>query len=90
MTLRERLDACAEKGSLSTADLAVWFSAPHATLTSYRKGVEPYPHRRPQIEQRLKWLEQAVKKSSRFPIPLEVRALERKPYVQAVLRDYDR
>lgn len=88
MTLRERLDACAEKGSLSTADLAVWFSAPHATITSYRKGVEPWPHRRPQIEQRLKWLEQAVNKSSRFPIPLEIR--KRKPYVTAVLRDFDR
>jgi len=89
-TLRQRLDACASQAALSTADLAVWFDAAYATLRSYRQGVEPYPARRPQIEQRLQWLEKAIAKSPRFPVPLYVRSSERKRWIQSVLRDIHR
>ncbi len=88
--LRQRLDACCEKGSLSTADLAVWLDSAYATVRSYRNGVEPYPARRPQIEKRLQWLEKAVATSPRFPVPLYVRSSERKRYVSLVLRDFHR
>ena len=90
MSLKDRLDACALKGALSTADIAVWMDLPHATVRSYRNGVEPYPARRQQIDERLQWLEQAVRKSRHFPIPLEVRASRRKTYVLAARNAYDR
>ena len=86
-TLKERLDACATKGALSTADLATWFDLSYQTMRSYRGGVEPYPARQKQIEQRLQWLEKAVKKHPSLPVPLEVRAASRKLYILRVRRD---
>lgn len=71
MTLRERLDTCARKGALSTADLAVWFDLSYQTVRSYRAGTEPYAARRPQIEQRLKWLESAIKNNRQTAGPSE-------------------
>ena len=90
MTLRERLDKCALDGALSTADIAVWMDLPHATVRSYRNGVEPYPARRQQIDERLQWLEQAVRKSRLLPVPLEVRSHQRKAHILRVRRDFDR
>lgn len=85
MTLKQRLDACARKGALSTADLATWFELAYATVRSYRAGVEPYDARRSQIEQRLSWLESAIEHDPRLPVPLSVKAIERKEYVTGVL-----
>lgn len=85
----ERLDACATAGSLSTADLAEWFQIAYATMRKWRRGVEPYPARRRQIEERLAWLEDAVRHHRDLPVPLRVRASERKAHVQGVLRSYD-
>lgn len=87
-TLRQRLDRCALTAALSTADLAAWMDLPYATVRSYRRGVEPYAARRPQIEERLKWLEQASKKHPYFPVPLNVWAASRKTYIRLVLRDF--
>ena len=84
MTLQERLDACAAKGALSTADLATWLDLPYPTVRSYRSGAEPYAARRPQIEQRLQWLETAIKTDEALPVPLSVRATQRKSYILRV------
>ena len=88
-TLKERLDACARSGSLSTADLSKWFTLPYATLKSYRQGAHPYPYRQGQIEQRLRWLEHAVRYSPKLPIPLKVRASERQAYVEGLRHKYE-
>lgn len=89
MPLRERLDACATSGRLSTADLAGWLELPYRTVYDYRRGAEPYPTRRPQIEERLTWLERAIALDPRFPVPLMVRAKDRKSYLRAVRRDHE-
>lgn len=84
ISLQQRLDKSARAAAFSTADLALWFDLPYATIRSYREGTEPYETRRPQIEQRLQWLERAVDKDSQLPIPLTVRASRRKEYILGV------
>lgn len=85
MTLKQRLDACAQRAAFSTADLAQWLDLSYATVRSYRQGIRPYVARRPQIEERLSWLEAAIKSDPRLPVPLAVRASERKKYIQDIL-----
>lgn len=87
-SLKHRLDVCAARGGLSTADLAVWFDLSYQTVRSWRAGVEPYQSRRPQIEQRLLYLEAAVDSDPRLPVPLEVRAQNRKAYLKKVRNSY--
>lgn len=84
VTLKSRLDACAKKGALSTADLAVWFNLPYGTVRSYRQGIEPYDYRRPQIEQSLTCLESAVAKNPGLPMPLSVFGAARKKYLRDI------
>lgn len=83
--LHERLDTCARKGGLSTADLAVWFDLPYPTIRSYREGTQPNAARAPQIEQRLVWLERAIKDDPQLPVPLSVRAGDRRAFIEGVL-----
>ncbi len=90
MTLQQRLDRCAHEASLSTSDLSRWFDLPYATMKSYRQGAHPYPYRQGQIEQRLRWLEHAVRYSPKLPIPLKVRASERQAYVEGLRDRYAR
>jgi hypothetical protein len=85
MNLKKRLDACAATGGLSTADLAMWLDLPYATVRSYRRGIEPYPARRPQIDQRLLALERAIKSDPRLPVPLCVKISERRQYLLSIL-----
>lgn len=87
-SLKQRLDACARRGGLSTADLAVWFDLSYQTVRSWRDGVEPYQSRRPQVEQRLLYLEAATDSDPRLPVPLSVRAQDRKSYLQKIRNDY--
>lgn len=84
--LKDRLDKCAEHGALSTADLALWFDLPYPTIRSYREGIaaQPYTNRRVQIEARLQALEKAVKGDVRLPVPLTVRAKDRKTYILTI------
>lgn len=89
MPLKERLDAAASRAALSTSDLASWLELPYRTVYDYRRGAEPYATRRPQIEERLTWLERAIADDPRFPVPLMVRAHERKAYLRAVRRDHE-
>lgn len=88
-SLKERLDAIARSGSLSTADLAHWFTLSYATMKSYRGGVEPYAARRTQIDQRLNWLETAVKNSPLLPVPMMIKAADRAAYIALIRRDYE-
>jgi hypothetical protein len=69
---------------MSTADLALWFDLPYGTVRSYRKGTIPIDARLPQILDRLTWLERAIRVDLRLPIPLSVRAHERKEYLLGV------
>ena len=85
MTFPARLNTAATAGCLSTADLALWFGLPYSTIRSWRQGTEPSLPHRPQIEQRLRWLESAIKSDPKLPVPLSVRKGERKQYVQAIL-----
>lgn len=87
-SLKQRLDLCAGQGGLSTADLAAWFDLSYQTIRSWRDGTTPYPMRRPQIEQHLLYLETAVDSDPRLPVPLKVRAQDRKNYIQKVRNDY--
>ena len=84
MTLKERLEKVAYWGALSTQDLATWLDLPYPTVRSYRQGVLPNAARRPQIEQRLQWLETAIKTDEALPVPLSVRATQRKSYILRV------
>ena len=86
MTLQERLEKAAYWGALSTQDLATWLDLPYPTVRSYRQGVLPNAARRPQIEQRLSWLETAIKVDPKLPVPLSVRATARKSYILGVLK----
>lgn len=88
LTLKHRLDLCAKRGALTTADLAVWLDLPYPTVRSYRLGrhVKPLESRLPQIEERLAWLETALKHDLRLPVPLTVRAAERQAYLRGVFR----
>lgn len=83
-TFQDRLDKAAEAGALSTVDLATWFDFSDATMRSFRNGSMPVPARRAQIEQRLTWLESAIKNDPRLPVPLSVRAGDRKAYITGV------
>lgn len=87
LTLKQRLDKAAKIGALSTADLAVFFDSSYATIRSYRHGARPYETRRPQIEERLARLEKALKTDPRLPVPLNVRAYERRQYILDILGD---
>ena len=87
---RERLDRVSTVGAISTADLAEWFGLPYATIRSWRSGSEPQAARRPQIEQRLSWLEDAVDTDPRLPVPLLVRSEERRQYLIAIRGAYER
>lgn len=80
-SLKDRLDRCAKKGALSTADLALWFDLSYQTVRSYRNGINPYDTRRPQIEQRLLALEKAVHSDTRLPVPLSIWKDARKQYL---------
>ena len=85
MTLQRRLNACAQKGALSTADLAVWFGIPYQTVRSYREGRrQPLRHRRLAIEGRLILLERALRADKKFPIPLYVRNHERQKFIRGI------
>ena len=83
--MAQRLDTCARKGALSTSDLAAWFDLPYATVKCYRQGTQPQTARREQIEQRLQWLERAVRTDGGLPVPLSVRASQRKAHLAGVL-----
>lgn len=85
---KERLDACATGGSLSTSDLAFWFDQSYATMRAWRQGTTPEPARRKQIGERLLMLENAVKIDPRLPVPLTVRAGERRAYLEGVRRAF--
>ena len=85
MTLQDRLDKAALAGALSGADLALWFDLSYQTVRAYRVGTVPFTARAALIEQRLKWLENAVKTDPHLPVPLSVRARDRKKYILGVL-----
>lgn len=88
LTLRERLDAAATSGSLSTADLSRWFGISYSTLQKWRReGSEPYARRR-QILERLTWLEYALATDKRLPVPVQVKRDERKGYLEAIRAAY--
>lgn len=87
LSLKQRLDKAAKAGALSTADLAVLFESSYATLKSYRQGIRPHEARRHQLEQRLSWLEKVLKTDPRLPVPLSIRAYERKQYILDILGD---
>lgn len=81
----KRLDACATAGSLSGTDLAFWFDSNYSTVLQWRQGkAVPTPARRKQIGERLQMLENAVKYDARLPVPLHVRAHERRAYLEDV------
>ena len=89
-TLQQRIDACLEKGALSVADIALWLDLPYPTVKSYRQGTTPQAARQRQIEQRLSWLESAIRTDPRLPVPLSVRARERKAYLMGVFAGVSR
>ena len=88
MDLSERLNRCARTARLSTADLAVLFEIPYGTIRSYRQGTIPYPIRRPQIEERLIWLEAVIASDPRLPIPLRVRATDRAAWLKGIMCEH--
>lgn len=90
ISLQRRLDAVAKKGSLGTADLALWLDLSYQTVRSYRRGVIPQEARYRQIDERLKGLERALRTDSRLPVPLSVRARERKEYLLGVMSGVSR
>lgn len=89
-SLKDRLDRCAKKGALSTADIAVWMDLSYQTVRSYRQGVEPYENRRPQIIERLAQLEKAISSDARLPIPLGVWKQDRKKYLLDIRASHSR
>ena len=91
MTLQRRLNACAQKGALSTADLAVWFGIPYQTVRSYRERERtPNVSRRAAIARRLLLLELALWRDIALPIPLTVRNYERRKHLLGVLHRVQR
>jgi nicotinic acid mononucleotide adenylyltransferase len=89
-SLQQRLDRCMRTASLSPSDLAQWMDISYHSLRGYLKGVVPHEPRRSQVDERLKWLERAIKDDSRFPVPIGVRQQDRATYIDQILAKYAR
>jgi DNA-binding XRE family transcriptional regulator len=89
-SLQQRLDRCRKRGALSRADLALWLDVSYQTLYDYLKGAIPHEYRRSQIEQKLKWLEEAVDGGQYFPLAFTIRQKDRAALVLQIRAKYAR
>ena len=78
------------RGAMSVADLAVWLDLSYHTVRSWRSGSVPSEARREQIEHRLLLLDKAIRADAALPVPLSVRAQERKKYIEGILNRVSR
>ena len=86
-----RLDAVARDACFTTADLALWFDSHYATVRAWRDGINvPNAARLPQLEERLKWLKEACRVDAGLPVPLTVRAGDRKEYILGVRQRFSK
>ena len=88
--LIQRMDAIRLAAGFSIADLRRWLGLPWETVYAWIKGTNnPMDHSVRQIEERLGWLEEELKASDYFPVPLSIRFRERPTYVQTKLASYE-
>lgn len=94
----ERLTACANRGSLSVADLHHWFGVPYPTMHAWLHGKH-----RPEngsygssvdvpddLVKSLDRLERHIRKHNGFPVPLEHSGFKRPKYIRRVRDGHDR
>jgi len=86
MTFTIRIKAAAKAASFSVSDAAVWFDATRAAMHTWlNEGRQPFENKMPQLEKRLKLLEDILASGLNiFPMPLGTKQYERKEYIEKV------
>lgn len=81
-TFQQRLERAKKSGSLTTADLSIWFARPYATVRGWiENGYEPWSVHEGEISRLLDVLETAIRKKRGFPLPSKLSPFERREHV---------
>ena len=90
ITVQARLKHAMETGSLTVADLSIWFARDYHTVHGWiEKGREPWGPNGEASLRMLAVLEQAIKQRRGFPIPLHLSPPERRAHMIKVRRELD-
>ena len=83
-SFQKRLERVKRDGSLTTADLSVWFDRPYATVRGWLQGYDPWGPHGEESARLLGVLENAIKKRRGFPVPVRLSPIARREHVQQV------
>ena len=92
VSFRTRLERAAQTGKMTTADLAIWFARPYATVRGWLTNPHHYVPWGPDGEEArrlLTILESAIKRREGFPVPLHLSPLGRRMHVQRMRHELD-
>lgn len=81
MSITGNLRDIQKAASFTVTDMAIWFDCGRSTMDLWLKGTEPLANKEQQLTERLKQLEEEVKRGKYFPIPLSVTQYQRKTYL---------
>jgi len=86
-TFRLRLLAVMKQGSLTTADLSIWFDRPYHTVRGWLLGYNPWGVHRDRTFKLLENLERTIKSKRKFPVPDRLSPVQRREHITQVRND---
>lgn len=88
MSFAARLKKARVNGSMTTADLSVWFDRPYPTIRSWLEGREPWGPNGDVARAALDTLEKAVTRRSGFPVPVHLSPVGRKRHMRQARHEH--
>ena len=88
-SVEARLKRAMLAGSLTTADLSIWFARPYATVRGWLQGYEPWGPHGEESRRLLGVLEQAIQSYRGFPVPVHLSPIERRKHMKRLRHGLD-